>query len=1211
MTLPHIVRAVATYGKFVYAATTNRLFVIDTTSPSEPQVVGELATGSHPTDIVISDGQLYLADYRGVSVFSLSDPLNPEFSGETELFESCDDDEWLDEWCESRVHGEDGVYADPWEEETCTLLPHRIDVYQGVVAVSADEAVVVVSAADPQSLVPVSNINVGVPVMSLRLYGTHLYTSGPFGARVVNVRNPLAPELVAENMSAPVEAWARGREMAGNYMAGSCDGFVVFAPVEQAEGQAPPASGGETVCQDVSGDSDIDSDTDGDGDTDGDTDSDSDSDSDTDSDSDSDSDGDTDTNPPVNPCAVDEALEPGSSGVCWKRCPLGQTWSGSACTGAATMYTQVDAINACQALATSSSNWRLATTRDFARILGNATVGTETGPSFTGTACTNSSTGCYAMFDSATRGATGIWTQSVASSSNGGKANLSTGVVSSVARTGTNPALCLRDMDAAAACQAAASSLVYSFENGEPATTLYGSPSCWSVGAPTADTSAPSTAQSGSQLLGCPRTTVYSNSLSYTTNWAEGPRTSIWEGFKIAACSGQNVSVHFYMWTDIEPNPSWCTDGVWWEISTDGGYTWTAVPTSVPFTDSHGNWCMLNTGWLEHTYTLPASYLNDQFRMRWVFYSDAQNRFRGPFVDNVHLVLSQCNINGTLYADGAANPANGCQRCDTATSATSWTSNADGSTCSGGLCHSGTCSSNECFINGTWHADGSPTTGCTYCSASSSRTAWTNRASGYDGGCGTSSCAMDTCVGNVFYDYPASCQKTCNGSGACEASCGCTETQTACTAGGCCAAACTTTQSPNCYTTAGACADVCGGTTNTTGRACNGCGGEGATGTCAGGTSVTCSSGNNCASMSCGGATYYCNAATSTWQTTMPGTCCAADEAQEPNGTVCWKRCPLGQTWSGSACTGAATTYTQANAISACQALASSSSNWRLATTRDFARILGNATVNNETGPSFTGTACTNSSTGCYAMFDSTTRGATGIWSQSVSSSTNGAKANLSTGAVSSVARTGTNPALCLRDMDAAAACQSAASAFVYSFENGEPATTLYGSPSCWSVGAPTANASAPSTAQSGSQLLGCPRTTVYSNSLSYTTNWAEGPRTSVWEGFKISQCSGQNVSVHFYMWTDIEPNAAGCPDGVWWEISTDGGYTWTAVPTSVPFTDAYGNWCLLNSGWLEHTYTLPASYLNDQFRMRWVFYSNAQNRFRGPFVDNVHLVKN
>ncbi|MDD5308129.1 MAG: hypothetical protein PHU25_12475, partial [Deltaproteobacteria bacterium] len=352
-------------------------------------------------------------------------------------------------------------------------------------------------------------------------------------------------------------------------------------------------------------------------------------------------------------------------------------------------------------------------------------------------------------------------------------------------------------------------------------------------------------------------------------------------------------------------------------------------------------------------------------------------------------------------------------------------------------------------------------------------------------------------------------------------------------------------------------------------------------------------------------------AATSTWQTTSPSTCCAADEVQEPGGTACWKRCPLGQTWSGSACTGTATTYTQANAISACQALATSSSNWRLATTRDFARILGNATVNNETGPGFTGTACTNASTGCYAMFDSATRGATGIWTQSVASSSNGGKANLSTGAVTSVARTGTNPALCLRDMDAAAACQSAASAFVYSFENGEPATTLYGSPSCWSVGAPTANASAPSSAQSGTQLLGCPRTAVYSNSLSYTTNWAEGPRTSAWEGFKISQCSGQNVSVHFSMWTDIEPNAAGCPDGVWWEISTDGGYTWTAVPTSVPFTDAYGNWCLLNSGWLEHTYTLPAAYLNDQFRMRWVFYSNSQNRFRGPFVDNVHLVRN
>ncbi|MDD5307083.1 MAG: hypothetical protein PHU25_07155 [Deltaproteobacteria bacterium] len=340
----------------------------------------------------------------------------------------------------------------------------------------------------------------------------------------------------------------------------------------------------------------------------------------------------------VNPCATDETLEPGTTTVCWKRCPQGKSWSGSACTGSATNYTQASAIAACRALAGTTLNWRLATTRDFARILNPSSLGNETGPAFTGTACTTASTNCYVMFDSGIRGTTGIWSQSTASSSNGARANLNTGAVTNAANTGTSQALCIRDTSASTACQTAAAAFVYSFETGESATTLYGSPSCWSVGTPTANASAPPSAQSGSNLLGCPRTTVYSNNLSETTNWAEGPRTSAWEGFKIAACSGQSVSVHFYMWTDIESNASWCTDGVWWEISTDGGWTWTAAATSVPFTDTHGNWCALNSGWLEHTYTLPAAYLNDQFRMRWIFYSDAQNRFRGPFVDNVHLV---------------------------------------------------------------------------------------------------------------------------------------------------------------------------------------------------------------------------------------------------------------------------------------------------------------------------------------------------------------------------------------------------------------------------------------------------------------------------------------------------------------------------------------------------------------------------------------------
>ena len=58
-----------------------------------------------------------------------------------------------------------------------------------------------------------------------------------------------------------------------------------------------------------------------------------DDDSDSDTDADSDSDGDTDTDPDTSWCdTIHEVRQPGTD-LCWRRCPLGQTWDGDSCEG--------------------------------------------------------------------------------------------------------------------------------------------------------------------------------------------------------------------------------------------------------------------------------------------------------------------------------------------------------------------------------------------------------------------------------------------------------------------------------------------------------------------------------------------------------------------------------------------------------------------------------------------------------------------------------------------------------------------------------------------------------------------------------------------------------------------------------------------------------------------------------------------------------------
>jgi len=224
------VRAVAAYGGFVYAAVRDGLEVVDARIPEAPVPAGWIPLGSTPTDLVVAEGRLYVVDYGGLTEFVLQDPLAPETGAAVDLFADCDLDEWLDEWCEALFDG-DEISAEPWEEELCALIPHRVEAHGGAVAVSADEDVILVRATDPEAMMPLAVVDTGVIVGRMRLFGSHLYLSGPLGERVVSVRDPLAPELVSTSVSVPVRSWVDGRELIGDYMARRWLGYLVFQPI--------------------------------------------------------------------------------------------------------------------------------------------------------------------------------------------------------------------------------------------------------------------------------------------------------------------------------------------------------------------------------------------------------------------------------------------------------------------------------------------------------------------------------------------------------------------------------------------------------------------------------------------------------------------------------------------------------------------------------------------------------------------------------------------------------------------------------------------------------------------------------------------------------------------------------------------------------------------------------------------------------------------
>ncbi|MBI5503035.1 MAG: hypothetical protein HY907_22510 [Deltaproteobacteria bacterium] len=169
-----------------------------------------------------------------------------------------------------------------------------------------------------------------------------------------------------------------------------------------------------------------------------------------------------------------------------------------------------------------------------------------------------------------------------------------------------------------------------------------------------------------------------------------------------------------------------------------------------------------------------------------------------------------------------------------------------GDTCGGTSCAGTpvTCTSNDCVTR--------------TCNGSAACTE-VFRPSGF--ACGTTGCPPDYCAFGAFHDYSGSCSGSCDGAGTC-VPCSCPEIVTACTVGptnACCAAACDPVT--GCGTTAAACADACSDPNSlVVGRACTGCGPNGANGVCGAGTTRECRAGSwvPCQSVTCGGTTYYC-----------------------------------------------------------------------------------------------------------------------------------------------------------------------------------------------------------------------------------------------------------------------------------------------------------------------------------------------------------------
>jgi alpha-tubulin suppressor-like RCC1 family protein len=116
-----------------------------------------------------------------------------------------------------------------------------------------------------------------------------------------------------------------------------------------------------------------------------------------------------------------------------------------------------------------------------------------------------------------------------------------------------------------------------------------------------------------------------------------------------------------------------------------------------------------------------------------------------------------CFISGAYYANGAANPANACQTCQTAYALTSWTTSANGASCgTGQVCNGGSCQSG-CWIAGALVGSGTTNSSnaCQICKPTTSTSGWSNNDDGTACGsgkiCNAGTCQFGCYVGGAVY----------------------------------------------------------------------------------------------------------------------------------------------------------------------------------------------------------------------------------------------------------------------------------------------------------------------------------------------------------------------------------------------------------------------------------------------------------------------------
>jgi len=111
----------------------------------------------------------------------------------------------------------------------------------------------------------------------------------------------------------------------------------------------------------------------------------------------------------------------------------------------------------------------------------------------------------------------------------------------------------------------------------------------------------------------------------------------------LAACSASKVTLHFYMWHDIEYQSSCNYDWGDIQVSDNGGASWVTVVPTQGYSSTNNRWCgpptfdpPVDPPWMHYTVDVSA-YMTANFQVRFRMHSDNAVVDYGMYVDNVFL----------------------------------------------------------------------------------------------------------------------------------------------------------------------------------------------------------------------------------------------------------------------------------------------------------------------------------------------------------------------------------------------------------------------------------------------------------------------------------------------------------------------------------------------------------------------------------------------